>query len=531
MTRKKGIYDQARALIVQKHQLDGAQTQLGHLGSALDAMLATQSENQEILDLLMSKAQTFVSETQITFEVEGEDAFLTDARLHTHAEEITATFSEIDLLDHVEADTAMDWEAYLGQVESYAARHDVVFGADPFQGLMSVSQKIALEKRIKEDFSLKSSNCDKYDYMIAGTCGLIAGLIDILFVGMPGDSALGNVAGGAADKATARFASFLGFDKAAVEGKYADYVSKQLSKGKQPLDLESYVAQRRVQFLEGRFKVNYDQTSTNGRNGTDGRVEQLSPKNHHIKSLGHSPDIVGLFFSILNQFTNTSTFVSSGRLVTIDTENFELQGSNFIAKIFCGFVNWFGHIMSDLAGSNTSIAKGNPGMGVPIPFYSLLQFINFGKFGQHRQSFAQIAVQVFEKGYDFRHGMAMAVPVLAAELLTRITWVVKQRLHHNRPWSECIPSASNPELRRMLLVAHGSLCLVDATDATLRSGGNMIEFMLRSNLIAWARFGTLALKELAVWYREGDLDTEAVDRYLDTECQRLLNSRSFPATS
>lgn len=521
MTGKKCMGDQARALIVQKHQLDGAQTQLGHLDSALDAMLAIQSENQEILDLLMSQAQTFVAETQITFEIEGEDAFLTDTRLHVRTEEITTTFANIAPLDHVETDTTMDWELYLAQVESYAARHDVAFGADPFQGLMSVSQKIALEKRIKEEFSLKVANCDKYDYMIAGTCGLLGGLIDVLFVGAPGDSPLGNVAGEYADKATARFAGFLGFDKAAVEGQYADYVSKQRLKGKQPLDKESYVAQRRVQFLEGRFKVNYDQTSTNGRNGTGGKVEKLSAKNHHIKSLGHSPDIVGLFFSILNQFTNTSTFVSGGRLVTIDTENFELQGNNFAAKIFCGFVNWFGHIMSDLAGSNSSIAKGNPGMGVPIPFYSLLQFINFGKFGDNRQSFATIAVQVFEKGYDFRHGMAMAIPVLVAELLTRVIWVVKQRFHHNRPWSECMPSASNPELRRMLLVAHGSLCLVDATDAALRSGGNMIEFMLRSNLIAWARFGTLALKELSVWYREGDLDVEAVDRYLDAEYQRL----------
>jgi hypothetical protein len=57
----------------------------------------------------------------------------------------------------------------------------------------------------------------------------------------------------------------------------------------------------------------------------------------------------------------------------------------------------------------------------------------------------------------------------------------------------------------MLLVAHGSLCLVDTTDAALRSGGDIIQFMLRSNLIAWARFGTLAIKELHSWYRSGNL--------------------------
>jgi hypothetical protein len=36
--------------------------------------------------------------------------------------------------------------------------------------------------------------------MIAGTCGVIGGLIDILFVGAPGDSKLGNIADNQANK-------------------------------------------------------------------------------------------------------------------------------------------------------------------------------------------------------------------------------------------------------------------------------------------------------------------------------------------
>ena len=34
-----------------------------------------------------------------------------------------------------------------------------------------------------------------------------------------------------------------------------------------------------------------------------------------MKSLAHSPDIIGLFFSILNQFTSTSTFLNDGQLI------------------------------------------------------------------------------------------------------------------------------------------------------------------------------------------------------------------------
>ena len=35
-------------------------------------------------------------------------------------------------------------------------------------------------------------DCDKYDYYASVFSGLVAGMIDVLFVGAPGQSALGN---------------------------------------------------------------------------------------------------------------------------------------------------------------------------------------------------------------------------------------------------------------------------------------------------------------------------------------------------
>lgn len=509
MTEKNKFTDQAHVLIVQQHQLKSAQDQLGCLQSTLDTLDGELDRNQNILDSLFVQAQTIINENEIIFEIDEEDTFLIEKTLYVYKNEIKETHQQLGKLDNIEITESTDWEQYLDKVENYAVRHDIDFGHDPFQNLMSTSQRIALEKRIKEDFSLKNSHCDKYDYMIAGTCGLIGGLIDITFafIELPkekGDvtkrGALTNFADEAIDKAIQRFASFNGWPG-----------SKK----------DSDPTNSAIAFLEKKFKVNYDQTTTNGKNGTGGLINNLSTKNHHIKSLGHSPDIVGLFFSILGQFTNKAYFVGNGKIIAIDTETFELKGNNFISKVFSGFVNWLGHLFSDMAGSSGAIGRGS---GIPIPFFSLLQFINIGEFGQHKQTFATIAVKVFEEGYDFRHGIALAIPVMVTELLTRIMWTVKQRAYHKKPWDECVPSDNNPELKRMLLIAHGSLCLVDTTDATLRSGGDMISFMLRSNFIAWARFGTLALKELKVWYREGDLDIEAVDSYLDTEYVRLFEN-------
>ena len=57
-----------------------------------------------------------------------------------------------------------------------------------------------------------------------------------------------------------------------------------------------------------------------------GRKFPISPQNHHLKSLAHSPDIVGLFFSILDQFQNKASYVSNGRLIRIDTQDGRNRG-------------------------------------------------------------------------------------------------------------------------------------------------------------------------------------------------------------
>ncbi|MFS1906257.1 hypothetical protein BCU30_008650 [Vibrio lentus] len=497
--------DQVSAMLVQKHQLGQSENKLSDLDAALNALQENQVSNNEALDQALA-------ELDIMLQSEGLNSCITndiditqelfDLERSTKQSQISTSVAPVALLDTLDFNSNMTWTQYQQSVEQYASDNQVDLSSDPFKTLMSPTQRIELEKRIKDEFTIKSAQCDKYDYLIAGTCGVIGGLIDVFFVGMPGEGALTKVADGAVDSTVEKFASVCGW------------------KGSQGGGDSTKSA---IGYLERNFKVNYDQATTFGKNGTDGAVKNLSPKNHHIKSLGHSPDLIGLFFSILNQFTDTSTFVSNGQIITIDTDTHELKGGNFIAKIFSGFANWLGHLFSDMAGSSGAAGRG---AGIPIPFYNLLLMFDVGEFGKHKQTFATIATQVFEKGYDFRHGVALAIPVLITELLTRLMWVSKQRFYHNKPWKECVPTASNPELRRMLLVGHGTLCLIDAGDAALRSGGDMVQFLLRTNLIGWARFGSVALKEVYAWHNAGHIDGDAVDEYLDAELTKLLNQQT-----
>ncbi len=317
--------------------------------------------------------------------------------------------------------------------------------------------------------------CDGYDYLAAVACGAVGGLVDIFLVGTPGNSTLGRWSDAQVDKAVMAFAKKTGWKPRAGN--------------------EQNVASA-IGFLERNNIVNYDQST-----GKDvGGLFSMEKKNHHMLSLSHSPSVIGLFFSILNQFTSTSTFIANGELITIDTKTFELKGGNFPAKLFCGVANWFGHIMSDVAGSTGSRGNTGRGTGVVIPFYELFQFCKFGKFqiGKDRQDLATLAIRAFQEGYDLRYGMAMAVPVLITDLSIRLVWALRRRFQYEIPLKECIPTQKHEDLRMLLLVGTGTLCVMDGVDAGIRSGGNALAFFMRLNLIAWGRLVCLVLKEVCI---------------------------------
>ncbi len=342
-------------------------------------------------------------------------------------------------------------------------------------GIMNENHSIIEVSEDNRKLLKSKDQCDKYDYLAAVACGAVGGMIDIFLVGAPKSSTLGNWTDKQVDNAV------MGFAKAS---------------GWNPRDGQQGNPASAIGFLEKQFKVNYDQ-----RHSAD--VENLfdmSTRNHHMMSLSHSPDLVGLFFSLLNQFTSTSSFIAEGQLVTIRSDTYELQGGNFVAKLFCGIANWFGHIMSDIAGSSGSRGNSGRGAGVVIPFYELFQFCKFGSFrvGQDKQDLATIAVRAFQEGYDFRFGMASAIPVIITDLSIRLIWALRRRFQYGKALKECIPTHQHDDLRVMLLFGNGTLCVMDGIDAGIRSGGNFLAFFMRLNIIAWFRFVTLVLKEVCI---------------------------------
>lgn len=112
---------------------------------------------------------------------------------------------------------------------------------------------------------------DRYDAMFAGMSGLMAGIIDVFFIGTPNTGDLTKLADNVVDELVKKAARLSGWNpKAGQEDNIASAIG----------------------YFERSFKVNYDHRSSVDVNG----AFKMGTINHHIKSLGHSPDPIGLFF-------------------------------------------------------------------------------------------------------------------------------------------------------------------------------------------------------------------------------------------
>lgn len=418
---------------------------------------------------------------------------------------IQAEIAGIDMrLSALEAGYALDAE----RVDAFV--HSQIADRPPrYEDFLSVEEIRAIAVRHREALN-RGVDLDAIDYGLSAACGVFSGLLDVFLVGAPSTTSASGAAGQASDKL---------FETVVV--RFAQSVKAPDGTSWSPKGKKNVLASA-IGHLE-KFKVGYDQATTKAMGGS---AEHISMKNHHAKSLAHYPDLFGLIASICNQFTDTSSFFDSKRgeiVVVPGTGNgIDLKGSTLTAKVFSGSVNWFMHCISDMAGSSGSQGRGT---GLPIPFTEFFQLCNFGRFPNEKgqwQSFATVMTEVYEQGYDLRHGVAASFPVAVNDLLIRAVFTIKRHFVDGVSWRNSLPKRESPEIQRMVTVGVGSMCLVDLGHAAATSWGNWVKFFSGLNLAAWARFGLQGANELEMMANRETRNLLLTSEEISDEWSRLL---------
>lgn len=120
---------------------------------------------------------------------------------------------------------------------------------------------------------------------------------------------------------------------------------------------------------------------------------------------------------------------------------------------------------------------------------------------------------MYKRGYDVRFQITQVIPVVITEVITRLMYSVRRLISYyenvekeNRSfkilWEYCEPF-KNATVKHMLTIAHGTFCMMDIGDATIRAiiegkgTFNVVEFALRLNIIGMGRFSVSLIGEVS----------------------------------
>lgn len=397
---------------------------------------------------------------------------------------------------------------------------------------MNVNSLDSVIFNLDSQIDMLSSKADKWDYLLAVGSGIACGMMDILWTG----------------------------DFSLAEGRNisAQQIDNLVKKTAKILGCESDDLKNCVKFLEDKFPIPADGSASDFGGGLQ----------YHLRDFAHHPTIVGLIFSLLTQFTYKSYGTDlNGNFIIVDVPDKSkiFIGEDIFSKIVNGTIIWFFHLISDMAGSRSTVGLSG-GTGIPGPILSIAKEMSvipfFKNFKKDDMSISLFLSKLFngtllakhdENGkiipdsivkLDLRGEMGFVVelekqiiPVIANECIVRTFYMIRRLAQQIKQVdiksiddfkkvrvNEIFP-INSPTLARMLTVATGVFTTLDVSDAVITR-----KYWVSVNYVGIGRF-TLALGNEMVWaLKRRDIKKikdmyEKINRYTYTNTDRRIYER------
>lgn len=300
---------------------------------------------------------------------------------------------------------------------------------------------------MNEEFN-QIHHLDKVDVAIGALAGMVGAAVDILMVGIPEKTPEGLKAGPLSNYIRDYF-----------DRKFPEEEMQKLANSKES-------------------KVPFD--AQDNRHTTI-RVEGLSAYYHRLLQLGHDP-VLGFVFGIADILTGRMTTIDkTGKVVSQVMENYADRKET---EIFRALAKQIAHFKSDVTTS----------MGLPAPFMSMFNLLQFGNIGEYDQTIAEIVQGMYYEGYDFIHFCSMSVPAMLVEVIVRIGYAFK-RINEGHTIKDSIPVALNrekhPKLATMLFLGHSAATAVNAGKVAFTENPMAINY---AQWIAFTKYSYSQLK-------------------------------------
>lgn len=431
-------------------------------------------------------------------------------------------------------------------------------------GVLDVSPAASDELSILDSFEALEFEFDdvvdkasRLDYGIAAGSGLLTGLLSVFLEKSLSVEEAAKIGGKEADRIVVNTARVFGCNipsNKAIFDKDGRCDTEILSKA--------------IKFLEDKFPIPQDMLTP----GFGGGLQ------HHLRDFAHHPTILGLFFSILGQFTSTGYGTDTdGSFIKLPFPKDALIGKNVPEKVAIGTFNWLFHLVSDIDGSNQNAGKGT---GIPGPVLSVLKELSStpllknvrSNYKESEISFSKWISKLFNgthfkdtEGnpvrFDFRTEMGLAtqlleqsLSVLANEVIVRVFYTVSRLaseiqsnnvtslLELNRLNPKSFLPINNRALTRMCTVSSGTFLAVNSAGSAIKAGmafkGNKAAFakafFLNINYPGIGRFAVACFfdakyvkEDVIAAHKKATVEHERQKQLQEQELRRLSSKYTF----
>jgi len=401
-------------------------------------------------------------------------------------------------------DTLLEW---LGKADDLSIQYDAgILKNQMLPGIIDLEENLPAiiypnTENIRDvtDVVWDSEVCkaDRLDYIMAVCSGTIAGLVDVFFVGE------------------------LSLERANKWG--TEEVNKFVTKVAKMQGYKGNDLSDAIKFMEDKFGLAADQFTPEFGGG----------RQHHLRDFSHHFSLGGLLCSMFTQFSGLVIGTDTNGAFRIEkVKDTQFIGKNFEEKILYGTVNWFFHMVSDMAGSNKN---GGKGTGIPGPIVSLIKELSalpcfkdkqIGEYEFHvwvsKLFNGTLLAKRDENGkiiealkFDLRTEIGILheigrqfIPVVINECLIRGLYFVRRLYNElkekpihsisdlqNLDAAKLLPF-NNRIIKRMITIASGTFTAIDAVDAAIRAAAAskginpafFVQFAVRINIVGVGRF-------------------------------------------
>ena len=500
----KILNEVAQSYQVVKHRTEGAQRAIDHAKEGVDRLGREIDQLSDELDDLLSQADALLGGDS---DFSDEDAANADGMLKQIEDSCTPRpryeYEKLKTLDAYGS-----WEKFMSEVRDYAEKNGIDLSSDPFEGLLTQSERKRIGEKILADYKI---DMDPEERESAIQTYLSYAML-FAAVGTGRTSEQADEINKLCEMASGLLNQYVNIDP---KYNHKDFLKKPDTLNEWFIYFNKYYPE----LARGSFVHS---------EGSDGSIESTDAMEDALRDMGKRPNWVGMAFSMIYQFARAEdkTDTDNNLFVANVSGSPELIGRNKACMLIAGFVNWLDALCGSAHEHTNAV---NDTSDIRNLVMAVLDKCGFGESDQEGvvKTVQDFALDIYNNLCDEdKQISAKTIEIFVCDYIMQFLASLQKRAE-GVPFAQAVLAAENDFVRRCQVAGYGMLSILKK-GSVVAGKADVVRPLFRLvnsvDVEGWAELTYQSLVRARTVYLGYYIDLEKMDEDLEKEWQELLDN-------